>query len=78
MRIETNDNFYKNTDGLIYNNGYEECEPGHSFGPAVRKSYMIHYITSGKGIFKCEGKEYHLEKRRCLFYKTRPGSILLR
>ena len=56
MRIETNDNFYKNTDGLIYNNGYEECEPGHSFGPAVRKSYMIHYITSGKGIFKCEGK----------------------
>lgn len=71
MRIETNDNFYKNTDGLIYNNGYEECEPGHSFGPAVRKSYMIHYITSGKGIFKCEGKEYHLEKGDAFFIK--PG-----
>lgn len=69
MRIETNENFYKNTDALIYNNGYEECEAGHSFGPAVRKSYMIHYITSGKGIFKCDGKVYHLEKGDAFFIK---------
>lgn len=62
MRIETNDNFYKNTDGLIYNNGYEECEPGHSFGPAVRKSYMIHYITSGKGILNVRVKSIILKK----------------
>lgn len=36
------------------------CQPGHSYGPAVRSGYLIHYILSGKGIFRCEGTTYHL------------------
>ena len=63
MRLYTNSNdFYSNIDAMIYNNGYEECESGHFYGPAVRKSYMIHYITAGKGIYKNNGKIYHLKK----------------
>ena len=40
--------------------GYEECLPGHSFGPAVRPNYIIHYILKGKGIFKTEEASYEL------------------
>jgi len=30
--------------------GEEACAPGHSFGPAVRKYTLIHYVLRGKGI----------------------------
>ena len=41
--------------------GYEDCEPGHSFGPAVRDYYIIHYITGGKGVFFDGKNEYEPE-----------------
>ncbi|VSP06067.1 Msm operon regulatory protein [Streptococcus pneumoniae] len=25
--------------------GYEECTPNYSFGPAIRDTYVLHYIT---------------------------------
>ena len=34
----------------LYQFGYEECEPAHSFGPAVRIHFLFHYIISGTGI----------------------------
>lgn len=40
--------------------GEEACSPGHSFGPAVREYYLIHYIVSGKGTFETEGKVFRL------------------
>ena len=40
--------------------GYEECLPGHSFGPAVRPNYIIHCILKGKGIYRAEGATYEL------------------
>jgi len=30
--------------------GYEKCRKSHSFGPAIREYYLIHYIKEGKGI----------------------------
>lgn len=72
MRITTNStDFYFNVEAMVYTQGYEECEPGHSYGPAVRKSYMIHYITQGKGIFKVDGKTYHLSRGDLFFIQ--PG-----
>lgn len=50
--INYSNNCYQNIDVMLYNYGYEECDSGHFYGPAVRKSYMIHYITAGKGIFQ--------------------------
>ncbi len=44
----------------IHHCGSEACIPGHSYGPAVRHHYLIHYIVSGKGIFKIDNKLYHL------------------
>ena len=30
--------------------GYAECKPLHSYGPATRPNYIIHYVMGGKGI----------------------------
>jgi len=35
--------------------GYEDCEPKHSFGPAVRTHWLLHYVSSGKGKFHYNG-----------------------
>ena len=42
--------------------GYEECEPRHSYGPAVRSYWLLHYVVSGKGYFTREGKTYEITK----------------
>lgn len=41
--------------------GYAKCRPLHSFGPAVRPNYVLHYIIEGKGKFSLRGKEYYLQ-----------------
>ncbi len=38
--------------------GYEDCESGHFFGPAVRTFTLIHFVVSGKGTFKIGNREY--------------------
>lgn len=42
--------------------GYAKCSPLHSFGPAVRPNYILHYIMEGKGKFLVNGEEYNLRK----------------
>ena len=36
-------------DLRLYQYGWEQCEPLHSFGPFIRNHYLFHYIISGKG-----------------------------
>lgn len=33
----------------MYQYGYEQCDPGHSFGPMSRNHYLFHYVLSGTG-----------------------------
>ncbi len=49
--------------GSLYVNccGCSRTEPLHSFGPASKPHFLIHYIISGKGVFKFHDKEYNLE-----------------
>lgn len=42
--------------------GYENCSKMHSFGPAVRTYWLIHYVVSGKGFFEIQGKRHALNK----------------
>ena len=46
FHIFPNENFI---DLGMYQYGYEQCEPGHSFGPAKRNHFLFHYILSGTG-----------------------------
>lgn len=41
--------------------GYAQCSPRHSFGPAVRPNYIIHYILRGKGSYSVGGTRFELE-----------------
>lgn len=40
--------------------GYSQCEPLHSYGPAARPHYLIHFVLSGKGIYQVGEQKYHL------------------
>ena len=31
--------------------GEEQCVSGHSYGPAARSYWLLHYVVSGKGVF---------------------------
>lgn len=33
----------------LYQFGWEQCDPSHSFGPAARNHYLFHYVVSGTG-----------------------------
>ncbi|SDZ63215.1 AraC-type DNA-binding protein [Evansella caseinilytica] len=57
----------KYSDLTLHNYGYEQCWPSHYYGPAIREYYLIHYILSGKGIFKTEEATYKLKKGQGFF-----------
>ena len=44
----------------VYNCGIQRCSPNHSWGPAVRDHYLIHYVLSGKGTFQDSSEQYTL------------------
>ena len=53
------------SDGLaVANCGCSKTEALHSFGPALKPNYVIHFILSGKGVFSIDGKTYELEAGR--------------
>lgn len=41
--------------------GHEACEKSHSYGPAVRTHWLIHFVVSGRGIFKIGGSTYNVK-----------------
>jgi len=46
----------------LYQIGYEECPPHHSFGPVMRDFYVLHYIIDGKGTLEVDNHQYELNK----------------
>lgn len=46
---------------ILYHCGHEQCKPSHSFGPAIRPHYLIHYVLHGKGNYYVNGVTYHLK-----------------
>ncbi len=53
-------NTEESDDLYVYCCGLSQTEANHSFGPALKPHFMIHYILSGKGSFTIGGKKYPL------------------
>lgn len=53
--------------------GMEQCAPKHSFGPAMRDYYKIHYILEGEGRFEIGGNTYRLAKGQGFLIS--PGAV---
>lgn len=43
---------------IVY--GREDCAPGHTYGPAVRKYILLHYVESGVGYYTVGGETYRV------------------
>ena len=53
--IFSNDSFL---DLRLYQYGWEECSPHHSFGPSARNHFLFHYVISGCGrLYANNGEE---------------------
>lgn len=50
------DEDYKGLNPVSF--GHEDCPSSHSYGPAVRMYWLIHYVVSGCGIFEINGIRY--------------------
>ena len=53
--------------------GYEECTPNYSFGPAIRDTYVLHYISKGQGKFHYKGKIVDLKEGD--FFLLKPDEL---
>ena len=42
--------------------GFEHCLPRHSYGPYVRKNYVIHVVVSGKGVLDYSGRRWEIRE----------------
>jgi AraC-like DNA-binding protein len=70
-----NDNFL---DLRLYQYGWEQCAPLHSFGPFVRNHYLFHFVISGRGYLDStdgdgETHRYQLEANQG--FLITPGQI---
>ncbi len=57
-KYQFRDTLKENAGLSVYNTGYEQCDSGQIWGPALRDHYLIHYVVSGGGILRCNGQEY--------------------
>ena len=46
----------------VYFCGREKCESGYSYGPMMRTQYILHYVVSGKGIFRTKNTVHHVSQ----------------
>ena len=54
--------YQKFSDFYLCYCGHARCEPLHSYGPAVRPNYLLHYILGGSGIYHVEDQDFPLHK----------------
>ncbi|KIL36809.1 AraC family transcriptional regulator [Gordoniibacillus kamchatkensis] len=54
--------------------GNEQTGPTHQVGPQVRDYHLVHYVVSGRGRFRCMGRDYELGPGELFFIF--PGELV--
>lgn len=49
--------------------GWENCKSNYAYGPAVRTYYLLHYIVSGRGEYRADGKSFTLTEGQAFLIK---------
>ena len=57
-RYQFQDTLKENAGLSVYSTGYEQCDSNHSWGPALRDHYIIHFVASGQGTLRYNQQEY--------------------
>lgn len=52
MEKDVFDWFANRSDLRVYHCGMEKCRPCHAYGPSQRDHYLIHFVRSGRGVFR--------------------------
>lgn len=52
----------------LYQFGWEQCDPSHSFGPAARNHFLFHYVISGTGTLIANNS-----KKESISYSVKSG-----
>lgn len=60
-------------DITVFSCGEQRCQPRYSYGPAVRKGYLFHYIVSGAGVFYADGCAHALHAGQ--LFMICPGQV---
>lgn len=53
-------NLINQIDLKLYYTGTEKCKENHSWGPAIKQHFKVHYIHKGKGVFSLNNTSYEL------------------
>lgn len=61
------------SDFYFFNIGHEICRANHSYGPAIREEYVVHYVVSGKGIYEVNNVKYRLSEGN--FFIIKPNEV---
>ena len=61
-KVRNNNLHHSISDLSFYSAGFQECRPGHSYGPKFRSYQLIHFVLYGKGEFHINGHIFHLSK----------------
>lgn len=73
QKYQFRDALKENAGLSVYNTGYEQCENGHSWGPARRDYYLIHYVISGQGTLRCNQQTYPVKAGQ--LFLTYPSEV---
>lgn len=49
--------------------GYHNCPSSHGYGPATRSHWLLHFVVSGKGVFKTPRGENHVSEGQMFVIK---------
>lgn len=59
----------------LYYCGREACASGHSYGPALRTHYLMHFAVSGKGKYVVGNHTYTVEKNQAFLIRPYESTL---